>query len=91
MEIYTWLFAKNEFKVAKEGVFVYCNGLKNKPAFKRHLEFSVHLISYQGSTDWIESKLKEIYETLKETNIPNKASNCEYCKYSTALKELESR
>jgi len=33
MEIYQWLFRKNDFKVSNIGYFVYANGIKDKEAF----------------------------------------------------------
>jgi hypothetical protein len=88
MEVYKWLYEKNGFKVAKDGVFVYCNGLKNKPVFKRHLEFSVHIVFYQATTNWIENKLEEIHKTLMDETIPNGSDCCEYCKYAKAIHGL---
>ena len=39
---------ENGFEVDSNGYFVYCNGIKNKPRFDRHLEFDVNLIAYNG-------------------------------------------
>jgi len=35
MEIYQWLFRKNDFKVSNIGYFVYANGIKDKEAFDK--------------------------------------------------------
>jgi hypothetical protein len=82
MEIYQWLFKNNGFNVHESGMFVYCNGLKKKPYFKRHLEFDVNLIPYSGNHNWIEEALTQIYETLYSLKAPLPSDKCEYCKYA---------
>lgn len=86
MDIYRWLFMQCGFKVAGKGYFVYCNGIKNKANFNRHIEFEVHLIAYEGRVDWIEPVLFDIYSCLSQTKIPNPGVNCPYCKYALEAK-----
>jgi RecB family exonuclease len=88
MEFYQWLFAKNGFSVSPMGYFVYCNGMKNKPDFRRHLEFQVHLIPYTGSNEWIEPILDQIHQVLQSEQIPQETSTCEYCKYANLLRQI---
>ncbi|MDN3504104.1 MAG: PD-(D/E)XK nuclease family protein [Rhabdochlamydiaceae bacterium] len=86
MEIYQWLFTKNEFEVDSKGYFVYCNGIKNKPRFDRHLEFDVNIIPYTGNIDWIEPTLFDIYECIHQNKVPEPKKDCSYCKYATDAK-----
>lgn len=87
MEVYQWLFRKNNFRVSSTGYFVYCNGLSDKKAFDAKLEFSIKLIPYTGNDSWIEPTLADIVATLK--NIPPLPdSDCDYCRYREAVKEL---
>src|SRR3989339_1625203 len=53
MEIYQWLFRKNNFKVSDIGYFVYCNGDTDKNAFDGKLEFKVKIIPYTGNDSWV--------------------------------------
>ena len=48
MEIYQWLFRKNDYKVSSTGYFVYCNGDTDKKAFDGKLEFNIKIIPYIG-------------------------------------------
>ncbi|MCL4400214.1 PD-(D/E)XK nuclease family protein [Patescibacteria group bacterium] len=89
VEVYQWLFRKNGFKVSNTAYFVYCNGHADKEAFDGKLEFDITLIPYVGSTDWIESALEEIKETLSSNKIPDPDPDCDYCKYRLALKKVE--
>ena len=88
MEIYQWIFSKNGFEVSDTGIFVYCNGLKNKADFRRHLEFQVNVIKYQGNANWVEGKIQEIHQLLTSDVIPEPTQSCEYCKYAALVREL---
>src|SRR3989338_10908877 len=46
MEIYQWLFHKNNFKVSPLGFFVYANGTTDRKAFDAKLEFKVSILPY---------------------------------------------
>ena len=37
MEIYQWLFRRNNFKVSLIGYFIYCNGKTDREAFDKKL------------------------------------------------------
>ncbi|PIR87768.1 MAG: hypothetical protein COU10_02875 [Candidatus Harrisonbacteria bacterium CG10_big_fil_rev_8_21_14_0_10_45_28] len=81
MEIYQWLFLKNDFKVSPVGYFVYANGKMDKKAFDGKLEFDIKLIPYEGKTDWIEAALVEIKKTLMSDEMPESSPECDYCVY----------
>jgi len=87
MEVYQWLFRKNDYRVSDTGYFVYCNGLSDKKAFDAKLEFSVKLIPYIGSDVWIEPILFDIAKTLQNV-VPLPNVDCDYCRYREAVKEL---
>lgn len=97
MEIYQWLFRKNNFSVSSTGYFVYVNGKSDAESFDGKLEFDVNLIPYTGDTSWIEKTIIEIKKTLTSDEIPaiGKAFSggpCDYCSYrekaGKTLKEL---
>jgi len=88
MEIYQWLFKKNGFKVSPTGYFVYANGKADNEAFDGRLEFDVNVIPYTGDTSWVDSKIKEIKETLDSKKVPNADSDCDYCRYREAVKDV---
>lgn len=87
MDIYRWLFERNGFEVDERGYFVYCNGLKNKSSFNRHLEFDVYLIPYLGDNSWVESTLFDIYQCLEKSEYPKASAKCPYCAYSQSVRE----
>ena len=82
MEFYQWLLRQNGFKVAAQGWFVYCNGLKDKSAFNNRLDFTVSMLPYVGNDNWVEPALHAIKECLDSDVIPATTEECEYCQYA---------
>jgi hypothetical protein len=89
MEIYQWLFRKNEFQVSDTGYFVYCNGDTDKEAFDGKLEFDVRLISYTGDDSWVEQAIVDAHKCLVANKIPESAADCDYCNYRRAARGVE--
>ena len=84
MEFYQWLLRQRGFKVAKQGWFVYCNGIKDKPAFDERLDFTISMLPYVGDDSWVESALRDIKICLDADEIPSSNEDCDYCKYTNA-------
>jgi len=89
MEIYQWLFRRNNFNVSSTGYFVYCNGNASKEAFDAKLEFDIKIIPYQGDDAWIEPKIFQMHKCLISPTIPEASAECDFCTYQKALKEVE--
>ncbi len=81
MEIYQWLFRKNNFKVSSVGYFVYCNGRTDKKVFDKKIEFDVIIIPYEGNDNWIDKAILDIHQCLEQKDIPEMAVDCDYCRY----------
>jgi hypothetical protein len=95
MEVYQWLLRQNGHKVSDVGYFVYANGLKDKKAFDKKLEFDVLVIPYEGKDDWVGPCLHDIKKTLDSNDIPQAGNECDYCIYretagKTFKKHMES-
>jgi hypothetical protein len=89
MEMYQWLFRKNDFKVSNTGYFVYCNGQTDRKAFDGKLEFDVKLLPYTGNDGWVEDTLIAAHACLMSDIIPASNADCDYCAYRQAAGELE--
>jgi len=87
MEIYQWLFLKNDFDVSPTGYFVYCNGITAKESFDARLEFDIKIIPYQGDCSWIEPVVMDMHKCLMSASIPDHGKDCDYCLYSKVLKD----
>lgn len=89
MEVYQWLFRKNNFPVSNTGYFVYCNADASRDKFDNTLNFDISIIPYIGNTEWIEKTLPIIKEVLENDNIPKANPDCDYCAYHKALLSVE--
>ncbi len=90
MEVYQWLFRKNDFKVSRTGYFVYCNGDADKEAFDGKLEFDIKVIPYEGDDSWVESTVIDIHNCLESDDLPSSGSDCDFCKYREAVGTIEN-
>lgn len=90
MEVYQWLFKRNNFKVSDTGYFVYCNGDADKEAFDGKLEFNVKIIPYKGNSKWVEDALMEIKKCLMSDKLPSASVNCDFCRYRKAAFKFEN-
>jgi hypothetical protein len=91
MEIYQWLFRKNNFEVSDTGYFVYCNGETDKEAFDGKLEFSIKLIPYKGNGDWVESTIVKAHQCLTSDTLPTAGQDCDYCAYRKVAGQAEKQ
>lgn len=85
IEMYVWLFRKNNFKVSDDSYFVYCNADVHKPNFQSTLFFDVQIITYKTNTDWIEDVLVKASACLRQAEIPPFSETCNYCLYNQAV------
>jgi CRISPR/Cas system-associated exonuclease Cas4 (RecB family) len=89
MDIYIWLFKKNNFNVSSTGYFVYANADKKKPRFDRKLEFDLSIITYRAKTNWIDETVKDMKKCLDSEKLPKSADDCEYCVYRRSSSKVE--
>jgi len=89
MEVYQWLFRKNNYKVSSTGYFVYCNGKTDRVAFDGKLEFAIKLIPYKGDDAWVEKTIFAIHQCLNSDQLPESNSDCDFCRYREAVGEVE--
>jgi CRISPR/Cas system-associated exonuclease Cas4 (RecB family) len=81
MEFYQWLLRRNGFDVSDMGYFVYCNGKRDRDRFDARLDFSIKVISYKGSDNWVGKTVKAAHKTLQSQMVPDPSGECEFCNY----------
>ena len=81
MEFYQWLLRRSGFNVSNVGFFVYVNGLRDGAAFDSSLRFQMHLLSHNGSDEWVEPAIKNARACLDGVAPPAAADGCEWCEY----------
>ena len=104
MEVYQWLFRKNNLPVSNKGYFLYVNGIKGDNCFYCDhegyqnlglMEFKTTLIQYTGNSDWVADTLLEIKDTLMRDELPpgntNYDLNIYYCDRLKIEAEIEKK
>ena len=89
VEIYQWLFRRNDFKVSDTAYFVYANGQADAEAFDGRLEFDVAVLAYQGNDGWVEGAIADIYKCLTSATLPPGGPDCDFCRYREAVEQAE--
>jgi hypothetical protein len=89
MEIYQWLFRRNGFEVNPTGYFVYCNGITETDRFDATLKFSIKILPYRGSDEWIDGVVGDLHRCLKSNTLPKAADGCQFCGYREAAHAVE--
>lgn len=84
IEVYQWLFRRNDFNVSDTGYFVYANADADKAAFDGKLEFDIKLLPYIGDDSWVEPTLFEIKQCLDDPRVPKASAECDHCRYREA-------
>jgi CRISPR/Cas system-associated exonuclease Cas4 (RecB family) len=90
IEVYQWIFRKNDFDVSDMGYFVFANAAKNRSKFDGKLEFVLSIVPYKGNTSWIEPLLLEIRKILSSDELPDYSEECEYCAYREKTKKASA-
>lgn len=88
MEVYQWLFKKNDFPVSPVGYFVFANAGKNRPTFDGRLEFELSIIPHRGDDSWVEPTLLKIKQALNADELPAQSPTCEHCEFRMKASEL---
>jgi hypothetical protein len=86
MSLYAWLFKQNGFKVHRVGYFVYCNGLTNRDAFNKRLDFDISILPYEIDDSWVQAAIKDAHACLNLDSVPTAGGDCDFCAYVDALK-----
>lgn len=91
MEIYQWLVRHQGLPVSDTGYFVYANGIKEADGFCGVLNFSLFLLSYNGSDNWVEGVLQDAKTCLCASVPPKQNVDCQWCNYRLDASRAEVR
>lgn len=81
LEMYQWTLRKMGFEVSNTAYLVYYNGLKYEPMFNQELKFESEVIPLECDDSWVEDKILEALQVLKEDVYPPGTKNCDMCSY----------
>jgi hypothetical protein len=81
LEVYQWLLRRNGFQVADTAYWLYTTATQKQDGFQDELKFESNLVSHQGSDDWIDGVLDDIYANLNEPEIAAPGNDCDLCRF----------
>lgn len=82
LDFYAYLLTNMKFKVAAEGYFYVCNGLRDQPDFNGRILFDETIVPYSVNFEWIPEKIHMMIEVLNSPNVPKENVSCENCAYT---------
>lgn len=81
VEVYQWLFRRNNFTVSPIAYFVYANGITETEKFDAKLEFDITIIPYEGNDEWVNEIIVKLHTVLMGEYSPESSTTCSYCTY----------
>ena len=81
MEIYQWLFIKNDYKVSPTGYFVFAKVNPQHGFGSGKLSFDLFVEPLVGDSSWVEDALMKA-RALLEGSLPAYNDKCPYCQFS---------
>jgi hypothetical protein len=89
LEVYQWVLRRSGFPVSDVAYLVYANADKDRLAFDRRLEFTMHLVPHRGDASWVEDALTEAKRCLDADVPPPMRGECAWCLYRKAARLLD--
>lgn len=90
LAVYQWLLRRSGFAVSSTGYLVFANAFRDRPAFGKALEFSLHLVPVPCDDSWIEDALHEAKRVLVQETLPVASAQCEWCAYRKNARTYEA-
>ncbi len=88
VEVYQWIFRQMGHTVSDIAYFVFANASKEPESFNKKLEFELSIVSHEGGDSWVEPTIFKIKECLDSDEIPDIATDCEYCGYTGSVNSV---
>lgn len=85
LEIYSWLFQKNGFKVKNKGFLLYYNADKNQNYLKNTMVFKRTVVPIDLDISWIDPTIENMLQCLNSDEIPKLSDQIEKCNDCTYL------
>jgi len=80
MDIYSWLFIQNGFRVSKTGYFLFAKVNRDAGFAKGMLSFDLILQPQETNTGWVEGALLNCRKAL-DGAMPRAGEGCVYCQF----------
>ena len=82
LDYYAYILTGMGYKVSSDAYFYICNAKEVDEGFYGKMLFDEVLIHYKIKTNYLESKIQKMIDTMNSENIPDSHESCENCAYA---------
>ena len=82
LDYYAYILRGMGYKVSSDAYFYICNAKEVDEGFHGKMLFDEVLIHYKIKTNYLESKIQKMIDTMNSENIPDSHESCENCAYA---------
>ena len=82
LDYYAYILKGMGFKVSSDAYFYICNAKEIDEGFHGKMLFDEVLIHYKIRTDYLETEIQKMIDTMNSENIPSSHDSCENCAYA---------
>ena len=82
LDYYAYLLNGMGYKVSSDAYLYICNAKEIDEGFHGKMLFDEVLIHYKIKTDYLETEIQKMINTMNAENIPNSHESCENCAYA---------
>jgi hypothetical protein len=82
LDYYAYILRGMGYKVSSDAYFYICNAKEVDEGFHGKMLFDEVLIYYKIKTNYLESKIQKMIDTMNSENIPDSHESCENCAYA---------
>lgn len=86
VEVYQWLLRGHGLPVSDVAYFLFCV-VDESRGFGGSLNFTPHVVPYQGSDTWVPRALADMRGALSLAHMPRMAPDCEDCGYRRSIRD----
>ena len=82
LDYYAYLLNSMGYKVSSDAYLYICNAKEIDEGFHGKMLFDEVLIHYKIKTDYLETEIQKMIDTMNSENIPSSHDSCENCAYA---------
>ena len=82
LDYYAYLLNGMGYKVSSDAYLYICNAKEIDEGFHGKMLFDEVLIHYKIKTNYLETEIQKMIDTINSENIPNSHESCENCAYA---------
>ena len=89
LDYYAYLLNGMGYKVSSDAYLYICNAKEIDEGFHGKMLFDEVLIHYKIKTDYLETEIQRMIDTMNSEKIPNSHDSCENCAYARQRSKID--